>query len=230
MRADDRVAPPTEEFRGVQAIGPEEVSPASARPGLAEERRRLVILPAEESGRDATADRTTGQGIAPGGGSVSMDLYPIDASLVGGIRIWRGGFAISDVACSLLSSSSSDHIRRREAEMTRQALMGVAMAAVALSAGSVAADQAVSEGRDGHRRVRGEVVWVDEARGSVTLKTVGGGAVALHLPPGAVRGLRKGDRLMLDLAVDRPQASGPKAGKPVNGDSGPRRPAAQSKD
>ena len=114
--------------------------------------------------------------------------------------------------------------------MTRQALMGVALAAVVLSAGSAEADQAGSgsDGRDGHRRVRGEVIWIDEARGSLTLRTGGGGSVALHLPPGAVRGLRKGDRLMLDLEVDR--GSSPKAGKPANGDGGARRPAAASKD
>ena len=84
-----------------------------------------------------------------------------------------------------------------------------------------------SDGRDGHRRVRGEVIWIDEARGSVTLKTGAGATVALNLPPGAVRGLRKGDRLLLDLEVDR--GTGPKAGKPMN-DGGTRRPAAASKD
>ena len=114
--------------------------------------------------------------------------------------------------------------------MTRQALMGVALAAVALSAGAAVADPAGSgsDGRDGHRRIRGEVIWIDEARGSLTLKTGGGGSVALHLPPGAVKGLRKGDRLMLEVEVDR--GTGPKAGKPMNGGGGARRPAAASKD
>jgi hypothetical protein len=105
--------------------------------------------------------------------------------------------------------------------MTRQALMGVALAAVVLSAGTAAGGGA-TESRDGQRRVRGEVVWIDEARGSLTLKTGEGSATALHLPPGALRGFRKGDTLMLELAVDRTPA---RATKPASGDRQPAAPA-----
>lgn len=106
--------------------------------------------------------------------------------------------------------------------MTRQALMGVALAAAVLSAGTAAGGGA-NESRDGQRRVRGEVVWIDEARGSLTLRTGEGSATALHLPPGALRGFRKGDTLTLELAVDR---AGGRAAKPANGD---RRPAGPAK-
>jgi hypothetical protein len=110
--------------------------------------------------------------------------------------------------------------------MTRQALMGVALAAVVLSAGAAAAGPAggsPSDAGDGHRRVRGEVVSIDEAHGALTLKTGEGSTVALHLPPGALKGFRKGDTLVLELAVDR---GGARAARPANGD---RRPAAPVK-
>jgi hypothetical protein len=111
--------------------------------------------------------------------------------------------------------------------MTRQALMGVALAAVVLGAGAAAAagpaGGSPSDARDGHRRVRGEVVSIDEARGALTLKTGEGSAVALHLPPGALKGFRKGDTLVLELAVDR---GGARAARPANGE---RRPAAPVK-
>jgi hypothetical protein len=94
--------------------------------------------------------------------------------------------------------------------MTRETLLGVAMAAVALSAGPVAAGPPAGTGTP---RVRGEVVWIDEARGSLTLKTGQGSAVALHLPPGVLKGVRKGDRLTLELAVDRTGSPGAKAAK-----------------
>jgi hypothetical protein len=113
--------------------------------------------------------------------------------------------------------------------MTRQALMGMALAVVILGAGAAAAGPpggSPGDGRDGHRRVRGEVVSIDEARGSLTLKTGEGSAVALHLPPGALKGLRKGDRLTLELAVDRAGLGGARAARPASGD---RRPAGPAK-
>jgi hypothetical protein len=102
--------------------------------------------------------------------------------------------------------------------MTRQALMGMAAAALMLTAGTAAAGSAAGNGQ---HRVRGEVVWIDEARGSLTLKTGEGSTVALQLPPGSLKGFRKGDRLLLDLTVDR---GGTAAGAP-----GSRRPSTPAK-
>jgi hypothetical protein len=102
--------------------------------------------------------------------------------------------------------------------MTRQALMGMAAAALMLTAGTAAAGSAAGNGQ---HRVRGEVVWIDEARGSLTLKTGEGSAVALQLPPGSLKGFRKGDRLTLELAVDRE--------KTAPGGPGPRRPPMPAK-
>jgi hypothetical protein len=118
----------------------------------------------------------------------------------------------------LLSGLSSDLISPKEAGMKRQALMGVAAAALVLSAGTAAAGPPDGNGQ---HRVRGEVVSIDEARGSLTLKTGEGSAVALHLPPGSLKGFRKGDRLTLELAVDR---AGKAAGAP-----GSRRPSTPAK-
>jgi hypothetical protein len=96
--------------------------------------------------------------------------------------------------------------------------MGVVAAALVLSAGTAAAGPPAGNGQ---HRIRGEVVWIDEARGSLTLKTGEGSAVAFHLPPGALKGFRKGDRLTVDLAVDR--------GKPADETTSPRRPATPAK-
>jgi hypothetical protein len=99
--------------------------------------------------------------------------------------------------------------------MTRQALIGVMAAALMLAAGTAVGGPPAENGT---HRVRGEVVWIDEARGSLTLKIGEGSAAALHLPPGALKGFRKGDTLMLELAVDR---GGSKAAKPASGDLRP---------
>ena len=55
-------------------------------------------------------------------------------------------------------------------------------------------------GVDGLRTVRGEVTRVNEARGTMTLKTREGD-VELQLPPATVKGIRKGDRLTVRLGV-----------------------------
>lgn len=99
--------------------------------------------------------------------------------------------------------------------MTRQGLLGLAAAALVIWGSAGAAGATEGDARGGRHRVRGEVVSVDEARGSLTLKTGEGSAVALHLPPAAVKGFRKGDRLTLDLAVDRAGAAGSRAAKPA---------------
>jgi hypothetical protein len=55
-------------------------------------------------------------------------------------------------------------------------------------------------GAEPSRTVRGEVSRVNEVRGTLTIKTAGGD-VELQLPPSAVKGIRKGDRLTVRLAV-----------------------------
>jgi hypothetical protein len=65
----------------------------------------------------------------------------------------------------------------------------------------------------GPRLMRGEVTKVNEAKGTLVVKTAEGD-LELQLPPGAVKGIRKGDRLTVRLVVQPAAASG-----------GPRRPA-----
>lgn len=61
--------------------------------------------------------------------------------------------------------------------------------------------------RNEHRVVRGEIARLNEARGTLTLKTTEGD-VEVQLPPGVVKGLRKGDRLTVRLAVHSVAATG----------------------
>jgi hypothetical protein len=53
---------------------------------------------------------------------------------------------------------------------------------------------------DGARTVRGEVSTVDASRGTLTLKTADG-VLDLRFPPAAVKGIRKGDHVVVRLAV-----------------------------
>jgi hypothetical protein len=69
-------------------------------------------------------------------------------------------------------------------------------AALAGAPGGSAAEPAAN----GPRLVRGEVARVNEAKGTLTLKTTQGD-VEVQLPPAVVKGLRKGDRLTVRLAV-----------------------------
>ncbi|HEV8673616.1 MAG TPA: hypothetical protein VGX21_06185 [Methylomirabilota bacterium] len=61
--------------------------------------------------------------------------------------------------------------------------------------------------------VRGEVMSVNEARGALTLKTADGD-VDLRLPAGAVKGIKKGDRVAVQLVVKRAGTTGGKAAAP----------------
>ncbi len=69
-------------------------------------------------------------------------------------------------------------------------------AALAGAPGGSAAEPA----GNGPRLVRGEVARVNEAKGTMTLRTTQGD-VEVQLPPGVVKGLRKGDRLTVRVAV-----------------------------
>ena len=71
---------------------------------------------------------------------------------------------------------------------------GAALAAPpAAGKGATAADEAT-------RTMRGEVMTVNEARGALTLKTAEG-ELDLRLPPTAIRGIKKGDRVVVRVVV-----------------------------
>jgi hypothetical protein len=64
---------------------------------------------------------------------------------------------------------------------------------------ALAAPPAPAPGEAG-RTVRGEVSTVNESRGTLTIKTADG-ELDLRFPPAAVKGLRKGDHIVVRLAV-----------------------------
>ena len=79
-------------------------------------------------------------------------------------------------------------------------------------------------GVEGPRTVRGEVTRVNEARGTMTLKT-SDGDVELQLPPATVKGVRKGDRLTVRLAVHPgTRAAGARSEAPGRGPAGAKSP------
>ena len=63
------------------------------------------------------------------------------------------------------------------------------------------------------RSVHGDVKAVNESRGTVTLHTPDGN-LQLRLPPSAIRGIKKGDRLTVQLAVTTTGASAANAMAP----------------
>lgn len=82
-------------------------------------------------------------------------------------------------------------------------------AALAGSPGATARDAPAN----GARMVRGEIARVNEAKGTLTLKTKEGD-VDVQLPPGVVKGLRKGDRLTVRLAVHAAASTADPAKRP----------------
>ena len=64
------------------------------------------------------------------------------------------------------------------------------------------------------RSVHGDVKAVNESRGTVTLHTADGN-LQLRLPPSAVRGIKKGDRLTVQLVVTTTGASAANATAPT---------------
>jgi hypothetical protein len=85
-------------------------------------------------------------------------------------------------------------------------------AALAQAPGGTAAEPAAT----GPRLVRGEVARVNEAKGTLVLRTTQGD-VEVQLPPAVVKGLRKGDRLTVRVAV---HAGGLAAASPAKRDAG----------
>ena len=71
--------------------------------------------------------------------------------------------------------------------------------------------------RDETRTTRGEVTTINESRGTFTLKTADG-EHDLRLPPTAVKGIKKGDHVVVRLVVHEAGAAGaPKRGPAAKG-------------
>ncbi len=99
--------------------------------------------------------------------------------------------------------------------MMQKGLAWLVIATLVLQVGSaVAAPPGTSApgaaSGDATRTMGGEVTTINESRGTLTLK-IADGEVDLRLPPAAVKGIKKGDRVVVRLAVhDAGPAGAPK--------------------
>jgi len=75
----------------------------------------------------------------------------------------------------------------------------------------------MAAGARGQHKMMGEVTKIDEAKGTVSLKT-DEGDMDLHFPPAALKGIKEGDRVEVQMAI-RP-ASGSSAGTKAPAKSG----------
>jgi hypothetical protein len=53
----------------------------------------------------------------------------------------------------------------------------------------------------GRHTVTGEVTKIDNSKGTFSLKTTDGMTLDLHAPPSALSGVKKGDRMSVEIAV-----------------------------
>jgi hypothetical protein len=60
---------------------------------------------------------------------------------------------------------------------------------------------AVSGDYKGRHTMTGEVTEIDNAKGRFSLKTAEAGTLDLHAPPSALAGVKKGDRMSVEIAV-----------------------------
>jgi hypothetical protein len=74
-------------------------------------------------------------------------------------------------------------------------------------AGKTSAKPAAAGSLRGQHRMMGEVTKIDESKGSLTLKT-DEGELDLHFPPTALRGIKEGDRVEVQLAIRPAGATG----------------------
>jgi hypothetical protein len=74
-------------------------------------------------------------------------------------------------------------------------------------AGKTSAKPAAAGNLRGQHRMMGEVTKIDESKGSLTLKT-DEGELDLHFPPTALRGIKEGDRVEVQLAIRPAGATG----------------------
>ncbi|MBI4012447.1 MAG: hypothetical protein HY359_09085 [Candidatus Rokubacteria bacterium] len=108
--------------------------------------------------------------------------------------------------------------------MRRRVLAWFLAGGCMLAVGSALAAPPGAPGVEGPRTVRGEVTRVNEARGTMTLKT-SDGDVELQLPPATVKGVRKGDRLTVRLGVHPgTRAAGARSEAPGRGTAGAKSP------
>ncbi len=94
------------------------------------------------------------------------------------------------------------------------------------AAGSKAAPKAAGTAMRGSHKMVGEVTKIDEAKGMVTLKT-DEGELDLHFPPAALKGVKEGDRVEIQLSMRPAAAAG--AGAKTGASSGAKAPAAGAK-
>jgi hypothetical protein len=99
------------------------------------------------------------------------------------------------------------------------ALASLPVAAAPPHGGATAPAEAMPAAPDRHHSVRGEVTSINEARGTLTLKT-SDGDVDLRLPGDAIKGIKKGDRVTVSLVVKRAAANHGSKAVPSSGVSG----------
>ncbi len=74
-------------------------------------------------------------------------------------------------------------------------------------------------GARGTHKMMGEVTKIDEAKGTVSLKT-DEGDMDLHFPPSALKGIKEGDRVEVQLAIRPASASSKTPAKSSSSTSG----------
>jgi hypothetical protein len=71
----------------------------------------------------------------------------------------------------------------------------------AVTPASASPSAAVSGDYKGRHTMTGEVTEIDSAKGTFSLKTAEAGTLDLHAPPSALAGVKKGDRMSVEIAV-----------------------------
>jgi hypothetical protein len=84
--------------------------------------------------------------------------------------------------------------------MSRWRSLVVAGTVVLCTAGPVLAQSSGSDQTVGRHSMQGEVTSVDAKKGWIHLKTAEG-TMIMHFPPESLQGLKKGDRISVDLAL-----------------------------
>lgn len=121
-------------------------------------------------------------------------------------------------ATSPSSSSSTTDTTKSTAPSGTDAGKSTTGAAGKTDSPKSSAGKPMAAGARGQHKIMGEVTKIDEAKGTVSLKT-DEGDMDLHFPPSALKGIKEGHRVEVQLAI-RPAGGGAAGSKaPAKGSS-----------